>query len=93
MQPIPAFARTQHPMKETLRRLFATLTPANTELALQLAIGQGFTDKEIEEMRPKCYGSWHTPLCNKIAVSVGDYKDSHFSNVGKPVCENCSLPF
>ena len=76
-------------MKETLKKLFATLTPANTELALQLAIGQGFSDEEIAEMRPICFWYGKETYCKKWATDIevsGDASDA-------PVCRWCLLPF
>ena len=80
--------------KETLIRMFAKLDPPTTELAINLAIGQGFSDDEILAMRPKCYEAGRNRWCHGIATSIGTHEfGTVFSNVGKPVCDNCELPF
>lgn len=79
--------------KETLIRMFAKLDAPTTDLAINLAIGQGFSDDEILAMRPVCYDAGRNPWCKGMATSIGDFEYGSFSNVGKPVCEVCALPF
>ena len=75
--------------KETLIRMFAKLDPPTTDLAINLAIGQGFSDDEIEKMKPIC------KCCLRIhavVISDGVWLGT-FKHVGDPLCFNCNLPF
>ena len=80
--------------KETLIRMFAKLDPPTTELAINLAIGQGFSDDEILAMRPRCCWEGEDHFCEGLAALINpvDY-GLPYQTFGKPVCKTCSLPF
>lgn len=80
--------------KETLIRMFAKLDAPTTELAINLAIGQGFSDDEILAMRPRCCMEGKDRSCEGLAIMIGpiDFRVP-YGTFGKPVCEPCSRPF
>lgn len=80
--------------KETLIRMFAKLDPPTTELAINLAIGQGFSDDEILAMKPRCCMEGRDRSCEGLAIMIDpiDFRVP-YGTFGKPVCESCSRPF
>jgi hypothetical protein len=76
--------------KETLTRMFAKLDPPTTDLAINLAIGQGFSDDEILAMRPVCETCERSPA-DQWSNSRWDQNLREF--VPTATCNWCSLPF
>jgi len=56
--------------KETLIRMFAKLDAPTTDLAINLAIGQGFSDDEILAMRPRCCREGNDRFCEGLAALI-----------------------